>query len=149
MHSDPIELLQQTCPAVDLIIPALFAPQFLSLHVGKPALADGTSRLLEQVIKGADKVFCHIVIRIRKGKIFPARCINACISSPGQSGIFLVNHTDSVIFFGVCITDFRTAIQRSVVYQNNFQVPVGLCQQAFHTPAKICLYLINRNNDAD
>ena len=145
----PVELFHQALSPVNTESRISFFCQLFSFYIGKPALTDGTTSLLQKQVQSFNKMWAHIVVAVHKCQIFTFRQLNACIPCPGKSFVLLMNHLDSVIFSGIGITNGRTPVRRPVVHQNHFQILIGLGKNTFHTPFQILFYPVNRYNYTD
>ena len=69
--------------------------------------------------------------------------LNPGISCHSQTGIFFMNHFDTVIPLSPFFTLLRASVGRAVIDHNDFKVRIRLVYDAFHTPVKMFFYIEN------
>ena len=66
-----------------------------------------------------------------------------------QTAVFFMNHPDIGIPVRIVITDCRTAVQRTIVYQKNLQISISLRQNTVHAALQHIFHPIYRHDYAD
>lgn len=74
----------------------------------------------------------HPIVWISMDRIFACRMINTCLTCNRYPAILLMNHLHTVVFRCILIA-YRTAIiWRTVIHQDDLNIPVGLRKQAVY-----------------
>lgn len=91
----------------------------------------------------------NVIIGIDKDHVFALRRVESGIACQPQPGVFLINHCNAGIAAGIPVAQARTAVARTIVYQNNLDVLQRLMDERLKTPIQMTLHLVYRNNDTD
>lgn len=92
-------------------------------------------------------VLFHPIVRISMDRILACRMVNPCLTCNRYPAILLVYHLHTTIFRGIFVTNLSTIIRRTVIHQDDFDIAVGLRQQAVYALMNIFLRFIDRNDD--
>ena len=78
----------------------------------------------------------------------PLACggIQPRIAGRGHAAVWLMDDLDPFVPLRIFIADFSAPIGGTVIYQNDFQIVIGLRQNALYTLAEILLHPVNRND---
>lgn len=82
------------------------------------------------------------VVPIHEGDVFRGGIFQPGFSRGDQSGVLFVDDLNAGILFGVTVANLRFASLRSIVYQKNFEILVGLRKNAVNTFLEIILNTI-------
>lgn len=83
------------------------------------------------------------VVPIHEGDVFRGGIFQPGFSRGDQSGVLLVDNLNAGILFGVTVADLRFASLRPIVYQENFEILIGLRKNAVNTFLKIVFNAVN------
>ena len=96
---------------------------------------------------------CHpgmdIIVTVYKHHILAGDHTQPCVAGIGQAAVFLVDYPHPAVPAGVVIADSSAAVGAAIIYQDQFHIIHGLCQNALYTAGKILFHPVNRNDDAN
>ncbi len=104
-----------------------FSRAFFDATVFMAANCDRSATGVE-IKKLGDEVWFNRVVTIDETNIIAGGEFQASIASGGLATIFLMDGFDALIFFGISVDDLGSIIGRTIVYQNNFEILMGLFQ---------------------
>ena len=87
------------------------------------------------------------VVAVEKLKIGSPRPVNGLVAAVGYSGVFLVDHTDPGVLFGVTVTDAAAGIRAAVIDQQKLKIRIFLVQDAVNAACKMLFGIVYRNNN--
>jgi len=89
------------------------------------------------------------IITVHKAEIRSLCPFDPCVACCRESPVFLVDCRYMFFLCGIFVTDGSAGIGGTVVHQQDLKIPVGLVQDAVHTPPEIGFHIVDRDNDTD
>ncbi len=94
-------------------------------------------------------VWLQKIIGIHKGHIIAGHFLKGGVSGGAHPFVLLVDHQIAGILLCVFVTNGSAVICGAIVTKNDFQIGVGLPQQAVQALAQIGRNVVYRNNDGE
>ena len=116
----------------------------ISVYLWSAALYDTYAPYIQSQHPAVQKV-----ITVHKAEIRSLCPFESCVACCREAPVFLVDCRYTFFLCGIFVTDRSAGIGGTIVHQQDLKIPVGLVQDAVHTPPEIGFHIVDRDNDTD